>query len=118
MKEQLIHILDQSVCLSRKQMKEYLSGTMQQEEMHAAEIHLNTCPLCSMAMEGFEAHSEEALEAVSERVVRRRKDMLERIRQLLDDEADAPAAAQQVRALMFIERFAQDVESRLAQLGQ
>ena len=65
-----------------------------------------------------EADSEEALEAVSERVVRRRKDMLERIRQLLDDEADAPAAAQQVRALMFIERFAEDVESRLAQLGQ
>jgi molecular chaperone HscB len=65
-----------------------------------------------------EAGSEEALEAVSERVVRRRTDMLERIRQLLDDEADAPAAAQQVRALMFIERFAEDVESRLAQLGQ
>jgi molecular chaperone HscB len=33
-------------------------------------------------------------------------------------DADAAAAAQQVRALMFIERFAHDVESRLAQLGQ
>ena len=65
MKEQLIHILDQSVCLSRKQMKEYISGTMQREEMHAAEIHLSSCPLCSMAMEGFEAHSDEALAAIA-----------------------------------------------------
>jgi hypothetical protein len=65
MKERLIHILDQSVCLSRKQMRDYLSGTMQREEMHAAEIHLNTCPLCSMAMEGFEEHSDEALAAIA-----------------------------------------------------
>jgi hypothetical protein len=65
MKEQLIHILDQSVCLSRKQMKEYIGGTMQREEMHAAQIHLNSCPLCSMAMDGFEAHSEEALAAIA-----------------------------------------------------
>jgi molecular chaperone HscB len=65
-----------------------------------------------------DAESEEALEAVSERVTARRKEMLDRIRQLLDDQGDAPAAARQVRALMFIERFAEDVESRLAQLGQ
>ncbi len=65
MKEQLIHILDQSVCLSRKQMKEYLSGAMLPEEVHAAEVHLNTCALCSLAMEGFEEHSEQALAAIS-----------------------------------------------------
>lgn len=65
MKEQLVHILDQSVCLSRKQMKEYLSGTMLSEEMHAAEVHLNSCALCSLAMEGFEEHSEEALQAIA-----------------------------------------------------
>ena len=65
-----------------------------------------------------DADSEEALEAVSDRVIARRKEMLDRIRQLADEEADAPAAAQQVRALMFIERFAEDVEARLAQLGQ
>jgi molecular chaperone HscB len=65
-----------------------------------------------------DADSEGAIEAVSDGVNARRGEMLDRIRQLLDDEADAPAAAQQVRALMFIERFAEDVESRLAQLGQ
>jgi molecular chaperone HscB len=65
-----------------------------------------------------EAEGEEALEAVSDRVMARRKAMLARIELLLDADGDAPAAAAQVRALMFIERFAQDVESRLAQLGQ
>jgi len=65
-----------------------------------------------------EAEGEEALAALSDRVLRRRRDMLARIGQLLDHDGDAKAAAQQVRALMFIERFAADIESRLAQLGQ
>jgi molecular chaperone HscB len=65
-----------------------------------------------------DAPGEEELEGLSERVMERRREMLGQIGQLLDLEGDAPAAAQQVRALMFIERFAQDVESRLAQLGQ
>jgi molecular chaperone HscB len=51
-------------------------------------------------------------------VLARRREMLGRLGRLLDEEGDAPAAAKQVRALMFIERFAHDVESRLAQLGQ
>jgi molecular chaperone HscB len=65
-----------------------------------------------------EAHDEADLDQLSDRVLQRQREMLSRIQQLLDLEGDAPAAAQQVRALMFIERFAQDVESRLAQLGQ
>jgi len=65
-----------------------------------------------------EAEGEEALAALSDRVLQRRRDMLARIGRLLDQEGDAKAAAQQVRALMFIERFAADIESRLAQLGQ
>ena len=65
-----------------------------------------------------EAEGEEALEELSERVLQRRRDVLARIEQLLDVAGDAPAAAQQVRALMFIERFGHDIESRLAQLGQ
>jgi molecular chaperone HscB len=65
-----------------------------------------------------EAAGEQQLEEISEGVLARRRETLARIQQLLDLEADAPAAAQQVRALMFIERFAEDIESRLAQLGQ
>ncbi|WP_432731340.1 Fe-S protein assembly co-chaperone HscB [Variovorax sp. W6] len=37
---------------------------------------------------------------------------------LIDEKGDYPAAARQVRALMFIERFAQDVEAKFDQLGQ
>jgi molecular chaperone HscB len=89
------------------------------------DAHHNTAMPSEFLMEQMEwrealdeADGEEALEAVSDRVAARRKAMLERIEQLLDVDADAPAAAAQVRALMFIERFAHDVESRLAQLGQ
>ena len=65
-----------------------------------------------------EASAEDDLDGISARVAGRRREMLAQIGQLLDLEGDAPAAAQQVRALMFIERFAEDVEARLAQLGQ
>jgi len=37
---------------------------------------------------------------------------------LIDEKGDYPAAAQQVRALMFIERFGHDVEAKSDQLGQ
>ena len=47
-----------------------------------------------------------------------RDEALQRIEQLLDERGDAPQAAQQVRALMFIERFGQDVQARFEQLGQ
>jgi molecular chaperone HscB len=43
---------------------------------------------------------------------------LTRIASLLDQQQDAAAAATQVRALMFVERFAAEVEQRLDQLGQ
>jgi len=65
-----------------------------------------------------EADSEEELDALSQRVSVRRREMLQRIGELLDGENDARAAAQQVRALMFVERFGADIEERLAQLGQ
>jgi molecular chaperone HscB len=65
-----------------------------------------------------EADSEEEIEALANNVLARRRERLARIHELLDVENDPPAAAQQVRALMFVERFAEDVEARLAQLGQ
>lgn len=65
-----------------------------------------------------EADTEEELEALHERLSRARRDLLSHIEQRLDVERDAAAAAQQVRALMFVERFGQDVDARLAQLGQ
>jgi molecular chaperone HscB len=89
------------------------------------QAHSNTAMPADFLLEQMEwrealddASSEEELDELSQRVLARRREMLGRIGQLLDLEGDAPAAAQQVRALMFIERFAHDIESRLAQLGQ
>ena len=47
-----------------------------------------------------------------------RTDILQRCGQLLDAQKDYAAAVDQVRALMFIERFDHDVEKRFEQLEQ
>ncbi len=65
-----------------------------------------------------EAQDEAQLDALAQRLAASRREMLERIAHLLDDQGDAAGAAQQVRALMFLERFGSDIEHRLAQLGQ
>ena len=65
-----------------------------------------------------DAQSEGDVETVSAELARARAETVGRIEALLDESGDAAAAAQQVRALMFIERFAHDVEARFDQLGQ
>jgi len=65
-----------------------------------------------------DAQSEDAVDELSEQLAASRREYLQRIEQLLDVQHDPAAAAQQVRALMFIERFGEDVEARAAQLGQ
>jgi len=65
-----------------------------------------------------EADCEDDLDRLSDRLSRTRTEVLADIERLLDRDGDPHAAAQQVRALMFIERFAHDVEARLDQLGQ
>ncbi len=65
-----------------------------------------------------EAATAAQFEALGAEISAARKAALARIGQLLDTQGDAATAAQQVRALMFIERFAQDVEARIDQLGQ
>jgi molecular chaperone HscB len=65
-----------------------------------------------------EAHGESDLDALDEKLNRARADVLQRIERSLDEQDDARGAAQQVRTLMFIERFGEDVQSRFEQLGQ
>lgn len=65
-----------------------------------------------------EADGEPALDALHDEVLAKRRDMLAQLGATLDDQKDWHAAAQQVRALMFVERFAHDVEQRLDALGQ
>ncbi|WP_427911922.1 Fe-S protein assembly co-chaperone HscB [Ramlibacter sp. MMS24-I3-19] len=65
-----------------------------------------------------DAATDHELEAVSDQLAEARQRTLKDIERLLDRDGDARAAAQQVRAMMFIERFAHDVEQRFDQLGQ
>lgn len=65
-----------------------------------------------------EARSAEQLERMADEVAAARRTMLGDLQRTADVQRDYPALAGQVRALMFVERFARDVEGRLDQLGQ
>ena len=58
------------------------------------------------------------VEALEAQVQQARRTALERCAELIDQQQDFAGAARQVRALMFIARFALDIERRLEQLGQ
>ncbi|MDM0119866.1 Fe-S protein assembly co-chaperone HscB [Variovorax arabinosiphilus] len=59
-----------------------------------------------------------AVDALQAEVDAARARALSSLDWLIDEKGDFPAASQQVRALMFIERFAQDVEAKADALGQ
>ncbi len=65
-----------------------------------------------------EARSQQDLDGIATVLATARSGTLERISELLDTADDAAGASRQVRALMFIERFADDVEARVEQLEQ
>jgi molecular chaperone HscB len=63
-----------------------------------------------------EAHDDAAVRALDAQVAAQEQALMERLRQLLDAQHDTAAAAAQVRALMFVARFRQDVAQRLEAL--
>ena len=65
-----------------------------------------------------EARSLPQVEALAAQVAATRATALASLGTLIDVQRDAAAAARQVRALMFVERFAADVDHRLEALGQ
>ncbi|MEY2618653.1 MAG: putative co-chaperone, DnaJ family [Pseudomonadota bacterium] len=65
-----------------------------------------------------EATTEDDLDALAHELSAARAQVLAEIERLLDEAQDAAAAAHEVRALMFIERFDHDVQARFEQLGQ
>ena len=65
-----------------------------------------------------DAATEADLDALARELSAARAQMLAGIERLLDEAQDASAAANEVRALMFIERFDHDVQARFEQLGQ
>ncbi len=65
-----------------------------------------------------EASSEENLDEISLQANRISREQLSKVERLLDTERDYIQAAQAVRALMFIERFSQDIAAHYEALGQ
>ena len=91
----------------------------------AIEAENNTSMPTSFLMQQMEwrealddARTVDAVEALHEELSRHRRDALTQLEQTLDTSRDHAAAAQQVRALMFSERFAHDIDQRLEALGQ
>ena len=96
-------------------------------ELHGAPIqaHDNTAMPPAFLMQQMEwrealedAATPAAVDALEDEVMQARKAGLARCEALIDQQGDYPTAAQQVRALMFITRFADDIDRRREQLGQ
>ena len=60
-----------------------------------------------------DAHGVTAIEALDKQALAREQALFAEVRTLIDDADDAAAAAQRVRALMFVARFRADLERRL-----
>lgn len=60
-----------------------------------------------------EAQGSAAVQALDAQMAAQEQSLLGRLQELLDVRNDAAAAAEQLRALMFVARFRQDVERRL-----
>jgi molecular chaperone HscB len=65
-----------------------------------------------------EAADAGAIRAIDDDVQQHERQMLGDLERLLDEGGDPHAAAQQVRALMFVARFRHDIDHRLEGLGQ
>jgi molecular chaperone HscB len=63
-----------------------------------------------------EADGAAAVQTIDDAVAAREATLLAEVQQLLDEAGDAPAAAEQVRALMFIAKFRSDIDKRLEAL--
>ena len=96
-------------------------------ELHGAPIQAenNTAMPAAFLMQQMEwreslddATTVAQLEDMADEVAAARQTMLAGLQQTADVQRDWPALAGQVRALMFVERFARDVSERLDQLGQ
>jgi molecular chaperone HscB len=91
----------------------------------AIEAENNTAMPASFLMQQMEwrealddARTIDAVEALHDELSQHRRNALTQLEQTLDTTRDHTAAAQQVRALMFSERFAHDIDQRLEALGQ
>jgi molecular chaperone HscB len=96
-------------------------------ELHGVPVHSESntsmpTGFLMQQMEWREALEEATLlsdvEALADKVAMHRRQALDQLAATCDEQGDFNAAATQVRALMFIERFAEDIDQRLEALGQ
>jgi molecular chaperone HscB len=96
-------------------------------ELHGAPIHAekNTAMPTDFLLQQMqwrealeEAKTVQDMEEIASQSNRSGREQLSKIEQTLDIDKDFTAAAQQVRSLMFIERFSSEVDARIDQLGQ
>ena len=64
------------------------------------------------------ARCADEIQSLATNLAAQRDATLQRLENLLDVQRDAAAAAREVRALMFLERFGADIDGRLEALGQ
>ncbi len=55
-----------AACVSQEELRQYLSGDMNRQGLRRVEDHLLDCPLCSDAVDGFEASGEHATDDVED----------------------------------------------------
>ena len=110
-----------------QRLKEPLRRAAYLCELHGTPIQAkdNTAMPAAFLMQQMEwrealedAQTVAAIDALDDEVMQARKAGLARCEVLIDQQEDYAGAAQQVRALMFIARFADDIERRREQLGQ
>jgi molecular chaperone HscB len=89
------------------------------------DLHNNTAMPTSFLMQQMawreaseEADTADSIAVLADEVAAQRQEVLDELRVTLDERHDFQAAARQVRALMFIERFAEDLDERVDALGQ
>ena len=96
-------------------------------ELHGAPIHAetNTAMPSDFLMEQMEwrealdeAVTLQNIEEIASQVNKNGRDQLSKIEHAIDVQKDFAVAAHQVRSLMFTERFASEVDTRLEQLEQ
>jgi molecular chaperone HscB len=109
-----------------QRLKEPLKRAAYLCEMHGAPISAenNTAMPPAFLMQQMEwrealddARTTAALEGLADEVMQAQKAALKAFEALIDQQQNYVAASQQVRALMFIQRFDEDVQSRLDSLS-
>ena len=112
---------------AHRRLKDPLARAAYLCELHGAPIHAEDNPampgtFLMQQMEWRESLDEAStlaeVEVLESAVAAHRINVLGELRRLIDDQHDHAVAAQQVRALMFVERFASDIDHRLEALEQ